>query len=81
MYVIQYLCYAYVILLCNVVYSMSSPEAHTWSRIHFCIISRSPNMPNSANSTNAILSQSIFIDMEVEYMYIWSIKFEHLHNR
>ena len=61
-------------LLCNVVYSMSSPEAHTWSRIHFCIISRSPDMPTS---TNAILSQSIFINLEVEYMYVWSIKFEH----
>ena len=68
------------IVCVNVVYSMSSAEAHAWSRIHFCIISRSPNMPTSANSTNTILSQSIFIDLEVEYMYVWSIKFEHLHN-
>ena len=52
----------------NVIYSMSSAEAHAWSRIHFCIISRSPNMPTSANSINAILSQLIFIDLEVEYM-------------
>ena len=48
------------IVFVNVVYSMSSAEAHAWSRIHFCIISRSPNMPTSANSTNAILSQSIW---------------------
>ena len=55
------------IVFINVVYSMSSAEAHAWSRIH---ISRSPDMPTSANSTNAILSQSIFIDLEVEYMYV-----------
>lgn len=27
-------------------------------------------MSTSANSTNAILSQSIFIDLEVEYTYV-----------
>ena len=42
----------------NVVYSVSSAEAHAWSRIHFfVIISRSPDRPTSANSTNAILSK------------------------
>ena len=60
------------IVFVNVVYSMSSAEAHTstWSEIHFCIISRSTDMPTSANSTNAILSQSIFIDLEFEYTYV-----------
>ena len=61
------------IVFVNVVYSMSLAEAHAWSRIHFCIISRSPDMPTSTNSTNAILSQSIFIDLEVEYMNTYTI--------
>ena len=69
-FVNTYVTHMSFILFVNVVYSMSSAEAHAWSRIHFCIISRSPDMPTSANSTNAILSQSIFIDLEVEYMYV-----------